>query len=272
MHACTQQFVDWSSASVRLSDSFVNLDSCVEDGFFLFFGDLAHHCPRAMSNILFAKHVSFEHSVSSPRSVITSRREEKKKAKVFSTQSTVIISPLHPSLISPHFAAGAVGGCRSAASFLATESTGTFLIPRLMTGIAGHANFLRTQSSVGQSALPCHACVRGGGGGQCDLPGSGSAVTSLAPESTGTVLTPRQMSEIDDNLLLIVRIVEPYMHAQRNVSICHSHFTHKAVEIVHAIGITLFFTVFNCIKGFFNLWNFISNTVSPLISRFERIP
>ena len=27
-----------SSASVRLCDSFVNLDSCVEDGFFLFFG------------------------------------------------------------------------------------------------------------------------------------------------------------------------------------------------------------------------------------------
>ena len=38
MHACTQQFVDRSSASVRLSDSFVNLDSCVEDGFFFFFG------------------------------------------------------------------------------------------------------------------------------------------------------------------------------------------------------------------------------------------
>ena len=38
MHACTQQFVDRSSASVRLCDSFVNLDSCVEDGFLLFFG------------------------------------------------------------------------------------------------------------------------------------------------------------------------------------------------------------------------------------------
>ena len=39
MHACTQQFVDRRSASVRLCDSFVNLDSCVENGFFLFFGD-----------------------------------------------------------------------------------------------------------------------------------------------------------------------------------------------------------------------------------------
>ena len=38
MHACTQQSVDRASASVRRSDSFVNLDLCVEDGFFFFFG------------------------------------------------------------------------------------------------------------------------------------------------------------------------------------------------------------------------------------------
>ena len=35
MHACTQQFVDRTSPSVRLSDSFVNLDLCVQDGFLL---------------------------------------------------------------------------------------------------------------------------------------------------------------------------------------------------------------------------------------------
>ena len=111
MHACTQQFVDRSSASVRLCDSFVNLDSCVEDGFFLFFGvwirrigpifslpqlaikltstptmlDSSRHrssislTTAPMSSILFAKHVSFEHSVSSPRPVITSRRGRKEQ-------------------------------------------------------------------------------------------------------------------------------------------------------------------------------------------------
>ena len=94
--------------------------------------------PGTMSSILFAKHVSFEHSVSSPRPVITSRREKKKtRPKFFSTQSTV--SPLH--------APSSAGTCcrhvlselgRGAASFLATESTGTVLIPRLMTRIAGH--------------------------------------------------------------------------------------------------------------------------------------
>ena len=100
-----------------------------------------------MSSILFAKHVSFEHSVSSPRPVITSRREKKttKRPKFFSTQSTVI--PLH--------APSSAGTCclhvlselgRGAASFLATESTGTVLIPRLMTRIAGHAIFLEEVS------------------------------------------------------------------------------------------------------------------------------
>ena len=50
-----------------------------------------------MSSILFAKHLSFEHSVSSPRPVITSRREKKKnKAKVFSTQWDVCKSPGFP--------------------------------------------------------------------------------------------------------------------------------------------------------------------------------
>ena len=92
-----------------------------------------------MSSLLFAKHVSFEHSVSSPRPVITSRREKTTttRPKFFSTQWTV--SPLH--------APSSARACclhvlselgRGAASFLATESTGTVLMPRLMTRIAGH--------------------------------------------------------------------------------------------------------------------------------------
>ena len=68
--------------------------------------------PGTMSSILFAKHVSFEHSVSSPRPVITSRREKKtSRPKFFSTQSTV--SPLH----APHQPARAVCTCcRSSAA------------------------------------------------------------------------------------------------------------------------------------------------------------
>ena len=154
MHACTQQFVNRSSASVRLCDSFVNLDSCVEDGFFLFFGvwirrigpifslpqlaieltstptmlDSSRHRssislttapgpPGTMSSILFAKHVSFEHSVSSPRPVITSRREEKNnKAKVFQRPIDNHSQSASSCLISPHFAASAVGVGRGVAS------------------------------------------------------------------------------------------------------------------------------------------------------------
>ena len=92
-----------------------------------------------MSSILLAKHVSFEHSVSSPRPVITSRREEKNnKATFFQHPIDSHSQSASSCLISPHFAAGAVGVGRGAASFLATESTGTALIPRLMTRIAGH--------------------------------------------------------------------------------------------------------------------------------------
>ena len=173
MYACTQQFVDRSTASVQLCDSVVNLDSCVEDGFFLFFGVWIRHIgpifpfpnsqstwqvrlrcliaadtdrrsysplpPGTMSSILFTKHVSFEHSVSSPRPAITSRREEKNnKAKVFQHPIDSHSQSASSCPISPHFAAGAVGVGRVAASFLATESTGTVLIPRLMTRIAFH--------------------------------------------------------------------------------------------------------------------------------------
>ena len=104
-----------------------------------------------MSSILFAKHVSFEHSVSSPRPVITSRREEKNnKAKVFQHPIDSHSQSASSCLISPHFAAGAVGVGGGAASFLATKSTGTVLIPRLMTHIAGHefATRLKEQAEL----------------------------------------------------------------------------------------------------------------------------
>ena len=52
MHACTQQFVDRRLASVRLSDSFVNLDLCVEDGLFSFFGVWIHR--NTLMLLLFA--------------------------------------------------------------------------------------------------------------------------------------------------------------------------------------------------------------------------
>ena len=172
MHACTEQFVDWTSASVRLSDSFVNLDSCVEDGFYsclefgyvvlgLFFPfhnslstwqvrlpcliaadtDRQSHSPLlpgTISSILFAKHVSFQQSVSSSRPVITSRREENNKANVFQHPIDSHSQSASSCLTSPLFAAGAVEPGHGAASFLATESTVTVLIPRLMTRIAGH--------------------------------------------------------------------------------------------------------------------------------------
>ena len=193
MDACTQQFVDRSSATVRLRHSFANLDSCVDDAFFLFFGvwirligaifslpqltiDLADtptmparsrhrssisltSAPGTISNILFAKHVSFQYLVSSPYPVFTSREEKKRTwQKLFSTQSTVIFTQAASSCpISPHFAAGAVGvGCGAATS-LATESTGTVLVPRLMTRIAGHVMEL---ISAGDEHK-----VGGGGGG-----------------------------------------------------------------------------------------------------------
>ena len=71
--------------------------------------------------------------------MITSRREQKNnKAKVFQHPIDSHSQSASSCFISPHFAAGAVGVGRGAASFLATESTGTVLIPRLMTRIAGH--------------------------------------------------------------------------------------------------------------------------------------
>ena len=164
MHACTQQFVDRTSASVRLFDSFVNLDSCVEDGFFFFFGawirrirpifslpqlaldlrstpTIPDSCRQRSSISLTAvprNHV--EHffrkacqlwtrsKLPSPYQYFEKRKKKTTRPKFFSTQSTV--SPLH--------APSSAGTCclhvlselgRGAESFLATEIPVPFLYP-----------------------------------------------------------------------------------------------------------------------------------------------
>ena len=177
MHACTQHFVDRSSASVRLCDSFVILDSCVEDGFFLFFGvwirrigpifslpqlaieltstptmlDSSRH--RSSISLTTAPGDHVEHSfrkahqlwtlskLPSPCDYFEKRRKEQ-QGKSFQHPIDSHSQSASSCLISPHFAAGAVGVGRGAASFLATKSTGTVLIPRLMTRIAGHVQTL----------------------------------------------------------------------------------------------------------------------------------
>ena len=108
-----------------------------------------------MSSILLAKHVSFEYSVSSPRPVITLRREKTTttRPKFFRTKSTV--SPLHAPSSARTCCLHALSELgRGAASFLATESTGTFLIPRLMTRIVGHGPPLWSTAWAGQ-LIPC---------------------------------------------------------------------------------------------------------------------
>ena len=75
-----------------------------------------------MSSILFAKHVSFEHSVSSPRPVITSRREKNNnnKAKVF--QPPIDSQSASCSLISRHvLSARAVGARPRCSEFLSNR-------------------------------------------------------------------------------------------------------------------------------------------------------
>ena len=96
-----------------------------------------------MSSILFAKHVSFEHSISSPSPCHyfekrkTTTTTATTRPKFFSTQSTV--SLLHAPSSAGTWCLHVLSELgRGAASFLATESTGTVLLPRLMTRIAGH--------------------------------------------------------------------------------------------------------------------------------------
>ena len=196
MHACTQQFVDRTSASVRLFDSFVNLDSCVEDGFFFFFGawirrirpifslpqlafdltstpTIPDSCRQWSSISLTAvprNHV--EHSFRKARQLWTlsklpspchyfeKRKKKTTRPKFFSTQSTV--SPLQ--------APSSAGTCclrvlsewlgRGAASFLATESTGTVLIPRQMTRIAGHACVWKMMHRSTWKHAQCHLLLK----------------------------------------------------------------------------------------------------------------
>ena len=172
MHA-HKQFVDRSSASVQLSDSFVNLDSCVEDGFFFFFGvwisrigplfslsqlasDLTSTPTMSGSSwhqwsipLTTAPRNHVEHSFCKARQLWTlsklpspcdyfEKRRKEHQDKVFQHAIDSHGQSASSSLISLHFAAGSVGIGNDAASLLATESNGTVLITRVMTSTAGH--------------------------------------------------------------------------------------------------------------------------------------
>ena len=63
------------------------------------------------------------------------RRKRQQQRKSFQHPMDSHSQSASPWLISPHFAAGAVGARCGAASFLATESTGTALIPRRLTSL-----------------------------------------------------------------------------------------------------------------------------------------
>ena len=184
-----------TSVSVRLFDSFVNLDPCVEDGFFFFFGawirrirpifslpqlafdltstpTIPDSCRQRSSISLTAvprnhiKH-SFRKAgqlwtlskLHSPCHYFEKRKKNNNnKAKVF--QHPIDSQSASCSLISRHVLSE-LG--RGAASFLATESTGTVLIPRLMTRIAGHRLGLphRLQKiSRRLDTVPCRAVYR----------------------------------------------------------------------------------------------------------------
>ena len=106
-------------------------------------------------------------------------------------------------LISPHFAAGAVGVGRGAASFLATESTGTVLIPRLMTRIAGHAPGHPNQSlcpvCVGVQRREIHLFAgravkreRRKGSSRRQQPAHGAAVNEVARELLRSARLPKR--------------------------------------------------------------------------------
>ena len=123
--------------------------------------DRRSHCSGPCRCFTFVKHVSFEHSMGS--SMITSRRHgninKHAKLKIFSH------SIVHRSV---HFALPVFGGPRpvwsigsgSAATSLATESTGTVLTPRQMSKIAGHVFLIRY--SLDQVISPCPALLAAG--------------------------------------------------------------------------------------------------------------
>ena len=74
----------------------------------------------------------------SPRDYFETRRRYQQQDKSFSSPNRQWVPSTQPHQISFHFAAGAVDVGRGAVSFLATQSTGTVLIPRLLTRIEGH--------------------------------------------------------------------------------------------------------------------------------------
>ena len=73
-----------------------------------------------------------------------------------------------------------------------------------------NSKFLRTQLSIGRSALPC---LYSSAPRQSDP--AGSAATFLATESTGTVLTCRQMSQVaghcDYTLVSCLKVVRKFL-------------------------------------------------------------
>ena len=94
----------------------------------------------------FAKHVSFEHSTGIPCPVISSRREgninKRTKLKSFLTLDRRSVSPHRPACVRALRGQWAIWLAPRLS--LATESTGTVLIPSQMSEIAGHDEHRRS--------------------------------------------------------------------------------------------------------------------------------
>ena len=83
------------------------------------------------------------------------------------------------------------------------------------------------------------ACVRAVRG-QCDR-SAGSAVTSLARASTGTVLTPRQMSEIAGHVVeeKEINLIKTEIIDEENIAISGWPFFHSATGPVRIMSLRL---------------------------------
>ena len=96
----------------------------------------------------FAKHVSFEHSTGIPCPVISSRREgninKRTKLKSFLTLDRRSVSPHRPACVRALRGQWAIWLAPRLS--LATESTGTVLIPSQMSEIAGHGRVCDVES------------------------------------------------------------------------------------------------------------------------------